>query len=85
MKELSPIEKYKAGQVVTSLEWNQQIHHFGQIVHEEWRKEQATAQYDLQGELYWKKVKPTVEMSPERAYLCRPSDVQKQWERGRIV
>ena len=68
--------RYKRGEVIRSSEWNLDLPFFGEVVWNDFIQDRATAQFDLQEELHWKRVKKEVILTPEQIHLIRPSDLK---------
>jgi hypothetical protein len=49
---------------------------FGTFIWEDWLRDESTAQEDMFGETYWKKVHP-IELQPDRVHLLRPPDTRE--------
>lgn len=72
--------QYQRGEVITAQAFTQAkcgLEVFGDIVFPEWKKDQATAQYGFDKELYWQKVHPLIELTPQQEHLIRPADTRE--------
>ncbi len=50
---------------------------YGEIIHFEWRKDRTTAQYGMDGEIYYQNHHPIEILTPEQKHLQRPSDTRE--------
>lgn len=68
------------GEVIPSQDFATQpggLRLFGEIVWEDHHKDEAIAQYTLDGEILYQKVHPTEILTPEQQHLKRPSDTRE--------
>ncbi len=68
---------YRRGDSISSSEWKHDLSFFGGVVYPEVVQGKATGQFGFDKEIYWKKTKPEVILSPEQEYLLRPSNQKK--------
>ena len=72
--------RYQSGEVIGSTELNTSagLRLYGEIIHHEWRLDQATKQLGMDGEIYLQKVHPIEPpLSPEQQHLQRPPDTRE--------
>lgn len=62
---------------VSDLNTSDGLRLYGEIIHFDWRKDQATKQPSLDGEIFIQKVHPLIELTPEQEHLLRPTDTRE--------
>lgn len=71
--------RYQRGEKIKASELNSYsgLRLYGEIIHFEWRNDQATKQLDIDGDIHIKKVKPIEPpLTPEQEHLRRPPDTR---------
>jgi hypothetical protein len=70
--------KYMRGEVISSMELcnDNGLRLYGEIIHNDWRRDESTQQPDFFGEVFFQKVHP-VELNPEKEHLLRPPDTRE--------
>lgn len=84
MKE-RPLASYWNGEAVPSERFNSDLEGFSDVVWPEFKKDHATAQFDLQGEVWWKRNKRLI---PDRQeHLQRPTieDIRQKKKRRTLI
>lgn len=69
-------DRYKAGEFTSGSEWCEDLDN-AWVLTEELKSERAVAQIGLDGEYYYKKVNPVIELTPEKAHLLRTDNKPK--------
>ena len=77
-------ERYRKGETIPSSDFNSKegLEFFGNVVYKQHQRDHATAQFDLNGKLHWRKVRPTC--TPEEEHLKRKTDAQVRQERDQL-
>lgn len=71
--------KYQSGEVITASELNTAagLRLYGEVIHYEWRLDQATKQLGIDGEVYLQKVHPIEPpLTPEQQHLQRTDHIK---------
>lgn len=64
--------RYFSGEAIPARDFNNKgLEFFGEVVFQDWVKENTTAQEDLWQELHWKRNHPLIELTPEQEHLMR--------------
>jgi hypothetical protein len=76
--------RYQRGEQipVTDLNTSDGLRLYGEIIHFEWRADQATKQLTLDGDIIIQKVNPLEVLTPEQEHLIRPPDTREGRRQG---
>lgn len=76
MKEREIIRQFNRGELIPATDFQHGGADFSfDVVEPMWRQDRATKQFDLEGQVWIKRVKPLVELLPEQEHLCRPANL----------
>jgi hypothetical protein len=69
-------DRYRAGEFTSGTEWCDDLPN-AWVLSEELRSERAVAQLGLDGDTYYRKLRPTVELTPGEEHLLRTDEKPK--------
>ena len=72
------LRRYARGEIVTSMDWtaDDEAINDAWILSDDLKADKARGQIGFDGEIYYSKVNPLIELTPEQEHLLRPSDAK---------